>query len=155
MVTAPSEATIQAWALLVRAQQVALAAVEEEVKAAGFPPLAWYDLLLELKRAPEGQLRPFELEERLLIAQHNVSRLIDRLEAAGHAERRHCPKDKRGQHVAITDQGRELLRRMWPAYRDAIQRHVGEKLACDHTAKQLSELLALIARPNPEKPAAA
>ncbi|MGL4727351.1 MAG: MarR family winged helix-turn-helix transcriptional regulator [Bosea sp. (in: a-proteobacteria)] len=146
MTSAPSEATIQAWALLVKAQQVALAAVEEDVKAAGFPPLAWYDLLLELRHAEGGQLRPVELEPKLLLAQHNVSRMIDRLEAAGYAERRACPKDKRGQHVAITEGGRALLKAMWPVYRDAIQRHIGEKLACDHTARQLSDLLALITR---------
>jgi DNA-binding MarR family transcriptional regulator len=146
MVTAPTEATIQAWALLVRAQQTALAAVEKDVKAAGFPPLAWYDLLLELRRADGGRLRPVELEPRLLLAQHNISRLIDRLEAAGHVERRACPQDKRGQHVVITSKGRDLLAAMWPVYRDAIQRHVGEKLACDHTARQLGELLALITR---------
>jgi DNA-binding MarR family transcriptional regulator len=144
MTDAPSEATIQAWAQLVRAQQVALAAVEEDVKAAGFPPLAWYDVLLELRRAAGGHLRPLEIEQRLLIAQHNVSRLIDRLAAAGHVERRACPQDKRGQHVAITDQGLDLVRRMWPVYRDAIQRHIGEKLACDNSARKLTELLALI-----------
>jgi DNA-binding MarR family transcriptional regulator len=146
MNTIPSEETIQAWALLVRAQQIALAAIEVDVKAAGFPPLAWYDLLLELRRAEGGQLRPVELESRLMLAQHNISRLIDRLVAADYVVRHACPKDKRGHHVVITDGGRDLLKAMWPVYRAAIQRHIGEKLACDHTARQLSELLALITR---------
>mgnify|MGYP002715485993 CR=1 FL=1 len=35
--------------------------VEQDLKKAGFPPLAWYDALLELSRAPSGELRPVEL----------------------------------------------------------------------------------------------
>src|SRR5947209_20067851 len=90
----PSDAVIRAWARLVRAQQAVLAAVEAELKAAGFPPLAWYDVLLELSRKDEG-LRPFALEQELLLAQYNLSRLLDRLESAGYVERRPCPDDAR------------------------------------------------------------
>jgi hypothetical protein len=57
----PSDAVIRTWVRLVRAQQVVLSAVEAELKAGGFPPLAWYDVLLELSRAEGGGLRPFEL----------------------------------------------------------------------------------------------
>src|SRR5215470_12519483 len=123
----PSESVILAWARLVRAQQAALAAVESDLKAAGFPPLAWYDVLLELSRKEDG-LRPFALEQELLLAQYNLSRLIDRLQSAGYVERRICPDDGRGQIVAITAAGRALLKRMWPTYRAAISRHVGAKL---------------------------
>ena len=130
----PSEAVIRAWARLIRAQQAVLAAVETELKAAGFPPLAWYDVLLELSRAQEG-LRPFALEQELLLAQYNLSRLLDRLERAGYLERRACPEDGRGQIVIITASGRALVKRMWPTYRAAIARHVGTKLSEDEAAR--------------------
>src|ERR671938_544541 len=120
----PSEAAVQAWARLVRVSGALLDAVEAELKAAGFPPLAWYDALLELDRAPEGRLRPFELERHMLLAQYSTSRLVDRLERAGLVERLQCPLDGRGQDVAITAAGRELRTRMWPAYAAAIERHV-------------------------------
>jgi DNA-binding MarR family transcriptional regulator len=140
----PCEATILAWARLVRAGQAVLAEVEADLKTAGLPPLAWYDVLLELKRAG-GELRPVEIEGRLLIAQHNVSRLIDRLSKAGLAERRACPEDARGQFVALTAAGRGLLARMWPIYRAAIQRHVGDKLD-EGEAAMLSTLLGKLGR---------
>jgi hypothetical protein len=38
----PCEATILAWARLVRAGQAVLAEVEADLKTAGLPPLAWY-----------------------------------------------------------------------------------------------------------------
>ena len=105
----PSDSHILAWARLMKASQLVLGAVEAELKAAGFPPLAWYDVLLELKREERGRLRPVEIEGRLLIAQHNVSRLIDRLEKAGYVARQRCQDDGRGQVISITDEGRALL----------------------------------------------
>jgi DNA-binding MarR family transcriptional regulator len=142
----PSDAVIRAWARLMRAQQAVLAAVEADLKAAGFPPLAWYDVLLELSRAEKG-LRPFALEQELLLAQYNLSRLLDRLERAGYLERRACPEDGRGQIVAITPSGRALVKRMWPTYRAAIARHVGAKLSEDDA----SRLAALLGKLTPAK----
>ena len=138
---APSEAVIGAWARLVKAQHRVLGAVEADLRKAGFPPLSWYDVLLELRRADGDGLRPVEIETRLLLAQHNVSRLINRLAAGGLVERRPCVSDGRGQIVAITGAGRDLLRRMWPSYRAAIQRHVGAKLGGDENAESLRRLL--------------
>ena len=144
MNASPSEAAVQAWARLIRVSGALLDAVEAELKGAGFPPLAWYDALLELDRAPEGRLRPFELERHMLLAQYSTSRLVDRLERAGLVERLQCPVDGRGQHVAITGAGRELRARMWPAYAAAIERHVGSKMGCTD-AQKLAELLGRLA----------
>ena len=58
----PSQETTSAWTRLVRVQQGLLASVESDLKKAGFPPLAWYDALLELSRSQHGALRPVELE---------------------------------------------------------------------------------------------
>lgn len=122
------DAAVAAWVQLVRVEQALLARVEGELKANGFPPLTWYDVLLELSRAPEGRLRPVELERRLLLPQSNTSRLIDRMEREGLVQRESCPSDGRGQWVALTDAGRALRERMWPVYRNAIGAHVGQKL---------------------------
>jgi DNA-binding MarR family transcriptional regulator len=136
----PSHAAVHAWARLVRVTDALRTAVEGELKANDYPPLAWYDALLELGRAPEGRLRPFELERHMLLPQYSTSRLVDRLERAGLVERLGCPSDKRGQFVAITEKGRDLQRRMWPVYAEAIERYVGAKLT-DAEAERLSDLL--------------
>ena len=59
----PSDATVKAWTRLVRARETVLGAIERDLKATDCPPLAWYDVLLELVRAPKGPLRPFEIEK--------------------------------------------------------------------------------------------
>ena len=67
------------WARFMRVSQAVLSAVEADLKVAGFPPLAWYDALLDLRRvAPDG-LRQFELQQHMLRAQFNRARLVDRL----------------------------------------------------------------------------
>jgi DNA-binding MarR family transcriptional regulator len=134
-----SEATA-AWIRLMRVPSRVLDCVEHELKKAGFPPLAWYDALLELSRAPSGELRPVELERQMLIPQYSTSRLIDKLVDEGLAARRECKIDKRGQFVEITDAGRELQKRMWSAYSTAIDKHVGSKLS-DADAATLCSLL--------------
>lgn len=141
----PSDSAIAAWVGLMRAQAQVLNAIEKDLKDAGFPPLAWYDVLLELKRCETGAVRPIELQERLLIAQHNLSRLMDRMEEDGVLKRRPFLDDRRGQVIAITEKGRRLQRAMWPTYRTAIQQHIGSKLT-EMEASRLSELLGKLRR---------
>src|SRR4051794_14262162 len=136
----PSTEATAAWIRLMRVQSRVLDAVEQDLKKAGFPPLAWYDALLELSRSPTGEMRPVELEKQMLIPQYSTSRLIDRLVDEGLAARRECKIDKRGQFVEITEAGRELQKKMWTAYSVAIEKHIGSKLS-DADALTLSDLL--------------
>src|ERR1700744_4755639 len=136
----PSTETTAAWIRLMRVQSRVLNAVEQDLKKAGFPPLAWYDALLELSRAPAGELRPVELEKQMLLPQYSTSRLIDRLVDEGLAVRRECKIDKRGQFVEITEAGRELQKKMWNSYSSAIEKHVGSKLS-DSDAMKLCDML--------------
>lgn len=146
MTEGPSKATISAWARLARVQQQALRSIERALKEAGLPPLAWYDVLLELERAGGPGLRPFELERAMLLAQYNLSRLIDRLEAAGHVERIACEDDGRGHLIAVTASGRAMRRRMWPVYARAIEQAIGRHLAAAEVRSLDGLLGALLER---------
>lgn len=139
--TAPSEPVVRAWTRLERAHRAALATVEGRLKKTGLPPLAWYDVLLELERAGAGGLRPFELQKEMLLAQYNLSRLIDRLEAEGYVARATSAEDGRGQVLTITAKGRAVRRRIWPVYAAAIEAAVGARLSGSE-AMALGDLLA-------------
>src|SRR5260370_5209418 len=136
----PSAEVTAGWIRLRRVQSRVLDCGEQDLKKAGFPPLAWYDALLELSRAPSGEMRPVELEKQMLLPQYSTSRLIDRLVDEGLAARRECKIDKRGLFVEITEAGRELQKKMWNAYSAAIEQYVGSKLS-DADAAQLCGLL--------------
>src|ERR1700730_11494690 len=93
----PSSEVTAAWIRLMRIRSRVLDAVELDLKKAGFPPLAWYDALLELSRAPSGEMRPVELEKQMLIPQYSTSRLIERLVDEGVGGGAEWKIDKRGQ----------------------------------------------------------
>jgi DNA-binding MarR family transcriptional regulator len=140
----PSEHAVLAWARLVRAQRALVTSIEAELKAAGLPPLSWYDVLWGLRRAPRRRLTPGELEGELLLEQYNLSRLLDRMEGEGLVRRVPYPGDKRRQLVELTPRGRAMQKRMWPVYGTAIETHVGSKLTREESmllGQVLSKLL--------------
>ncbi|MBO6890654.1 MAG: winged helix-turn-helix transcriptional regulator [Roseibium sp.] len=138
--TRHEDLSMDAWVRLQRASTAVLERVEARLKAAGFPPLGWYDVLLELRRAEDRSLRPVEIERHTLLAQYNVSRLIDRIAAAGYADKKKSPEDGRGIKVCLTRKGETLLEEMWPVYREAVQREFAEHMS-DSDMKTISSIL--------------
>ena len=138
-----SETAVTAWARLVRAQQGALKSVENDLKRAGFPPLAWYDVLLELERAADGRLRPRDIRKHMLLERYSVTRLVERMERDGLVDRLGCADDGRGAVVRITQKGRKLRRKMWPVYAAAIEISFAARFSEDELAN-LSGLLGRI-----------
>lgn len=119
----------RAWARLVKAERLAMTMVEKALKKAGLPDLAWYDALLELERAGDEGLRPFELQHEMLLEQYNLSRLIGRMAERGLVARRRCDADGRGQVLVVTDEGRKRRREMWTVYEAAIETVMGQTLS--------------------------
>ena len=139
----PSQAVVEAWASLVRAERTLLDRVEENLKQAELPPLDWYQVLHEVDRSPKGMLRQSGVQDRTQLAQYNVCRLVDRLEREGLLERHQCQVDGRSNVLVITAKGRELRRAMWPIYASAIEQHFGARLS-QAEAEQLAKLLAKV-----------
>jgi len=136
------EITVQAWARLLRAQQLLLERVEADLKRVGLPPLRWYDVLLELRRAEPDGLRQFEIGAAVLLNKYNVSRLLDRLEREGLIERYVCEADGRGAQVRITPSGNDLLKRIWKVYGEAITEHFAQHFS----AADINRLSALLCK---------
>jgi DNA-binding MarR family transcriptional regulator len=110
---------LRAWSHFLGTQPLAVRAIERRLAAAGQPPFAWYDVLLELERAG-GRERIGTLAEKLVVEPYNMTRLLDRLERAGLLRRERATGDRRGALAVLTDAGRTTRRRMWPLYEKAI-----------------------------------
>ncbi len=132
---------ISAWIELLRSQKTLLNTIEKALKEAGYPPLTWYDVLLELRKAEEAGLRPMELETRILLPQYGLSRLLNRMQRAGLIVRSKDPEDGRGQIIEITDLGRRVQADMWPVYATALKQAFGDKLTTNE-ATELHDMLA-------------
>ena len=120
-----------AWRGLITANALVLEKIERALAKAGLPPLGWYDVLLELSGAPDGRLRMHELARAVVLSRSGLTRLVDRLEGAGLLRREPDPADRRGSYAAITEDGKEMLRRMWPVYAAGIAEHFGRHLGDD------------------------
>jgi DNA-binding MarR family transcriptional regulator len=97
--------------------------ISRDLAEAGLPDLSWYDLLWALYTRPGRRLRVNELARDVVLSPTAMSRFVDRVEAAGCVRREPDPADRRALQVVLTDEGRALLRRMWPVYAAGIERH--------------------------------
>jgi DNA-binding MarR family transcriptional regulator len=116
------------WRAFLNAHARMTRAIGRELAEAGLPDLAWYDLLWTLYRRPGRSLRVKELANAVVLSPTAMSRFVDRVEAAGCVRREPDPEDRRALQVTLTDEGVELLRRMWPVYRRGIERHFAAHL---------------------------
>src|SRR6266496_4330651 len=114
-----------AWASLLQVHSVLVGTLERELLAARGLPLAWYEVLLHLSRAPEGAARMQDLSEAVLLSKSGMTRLVDRMEEANLVTRRSCAADRRGTYAAITEAGREAFRRATPSHLRGLQEHFG------------------------------
>ncbi|RYG72657.1 MarR family transcriptional regulator [bacterium] len=135
-----SAASHQSWGVMLRAHAKAVERVGRQVEAEGGLPLDWYDVLLVLEYAPHGSLRMGELAEHVTLSRSGLTRLIDRIEAAGFVERNLSPCDRRVFVVRLTPKGRDARQRSWPIYARAIAAGFGSRYK-DDEAQLLGELL--------------
>ena len=114
---------LDAWRAFLTAHAHVTRAIGRELAAKGLPDLSWYDLLWALYRSPGRRLRVKDLADEVVLSPTAMSRFVDRVADAGYIRREPHPEDRRALQIALTPQGEELLRRMWPIYARGIERH--------------------------------
>ncbi|MBW8795370.1 MAG: MarR family transcriptional regulator [Streptomyces sp.] len=72
-------------------------------------PHVWFEVLIRLARSEGGQLTMSALANQVVFTTSGITRLIDRMQAAGYVERRPQPTDRRVSYAAITGAGRDIL----------------------------------------------
>lgn len=92
---------------LVRSQTELWNAVDERVRRDTGVPLAWLEPLQVLDRTVG--CRVGDVASALVITHGGASKLIDRLEAAGHCRRQPDGRDRRSSVLVLTGSGRRLL----------------------------------------------
>ena len=72
-------------------------------------PHAWFEVLVRLHRSENGMLTMGALARQVALTSGGVTRLVDRMAAAGLVVRRAEPTDRRTAYAVITDEGRSRL----------------------------------------------
>ncbi len=108
------------WFSFVRAHRRLIREVDRRLALADLPGYAWYDVLWGVETGPDGTRRMHELADALAIERYNLTRLVDRLEKDGLVSRARSADDGRAAFVTITATGKDLRKKMWKIYQDAV-----------------------------------
>ncbi len=120
---------LAAWEAFVFAHAAAVGRIERDLRAAGRIPLTWYDVLAALSVAPGRRLRLSELAQEVVLSRSGLTRLLDRVEAAGLIRREPSPDDRRGSYAVLTPTGEAALLETWPDYARGIATHFADHLS--------------------------
>jgi DNA-binding MarR family transcriptional regulator len=138
-----------AWRAVLSVHANVVAQVETALAEADLPPLAWYDVLWALYRAPKRRLRMSQVADELTVSRSTFSRLADRLAREGLIRIEAAPDDGRSRHAILTPAGTQMLRRMWPVYERELDRVFPRLNAAE--AKTLARLLSAASAAAPRR----
>lgn len=126
--TRPATTWNDAWRGVLYASAKVLRIAERDLVAREGFPITWLDVLAQLYDAPGNGLRMQELEERSLFTRSGLTRLMDRIEAAGLVRREPVPGDRRGVRVVLTPEGRRRHDQAFVEHMRVIEREFGGRL---------------------------
>ncbi|GGK76065.1 MarR family transcriptional regulator [Planomonospora parontospora subsp. parontospora] len=111
----------RAWRAYLRMQARLSAELNRRLQAASGLSLADYDVLVHLTDAPDGRLRPYELQRALEWEQSRLSHHLSRMQRRGLVERQECADDGRGAFIVLTATGRQAITDAAPGHVQAVR----------------------------------
>lgn len=126
----------RAWRAYLGMQSRLAAELNRQLQADSGLSLADYDVLVQLTDAPDGRLRPYELQRELDWEQSRLSHHLSRMQRRGLIRREECGDDGRGAYVRLTDAGRQAIDAAAPGHVDTVQRLIFDAL----TSEQVTAL---------------
>jgi MarR family transcriptional regulator, 2-MHQ and catechol-resistance regulon repressor len=131
---------IEVFGMLLEAHNEVLNALARPAHSSVDLPVPWLGVLIRLARSPGQRLRMSELARDMTMSTSGLTRLIDRIEAAGLVQRQACPEDRRGLLAVLTEAGWGVLAEATPCHLADLERYVGQALDEEELA-QLTDLL--------------
>lgn len=133
-----------AWVAFLQAHSVVVERLNRELEEDRGLPLTWYEVLLRLEMSPDGRLRMLDLARTLLLSKSGVTRLVDRMEAAGLVARQPSPRDRRVIWAAITSRGRDAFDAAAPVHLRGVERHFMSSMTGDEVRGLLAALTKVL-----------
>ena len=84
-------------------------------------------------------MQVYQIAERMVTPQTDITRLVDRLHRAGLVRRERCGEDRRVVWVGLTEKGKSVLRKLDQPVRELHKSQMSH--LSDSELKHLSELL--------------
>jgi DNA-binding MarR family transcriptional regulator len=109
-------------------------AVEQQLREAGDLSYVQFQLLARLGDAPAGSHRMTDLADGVVYSRSGLTYQAQTLEQRGLVTRAPSPDDERGTTVTITEQGRDILTRVFPGHIAVLDELLLEPLTHDDVA---------------------
>jgi len=135
---------LHAWMAFLQAHDAVVDAVERDLVRERGLTLSSYEVLSRLAQQPDGSMRMQDLARGALLTKSGVTRLVDRLQAAGLIGRRPCAQDRRVVYAELTTAGRRALSLAAPVFHRSLADHFARLLPCDEVGPFLEALRTLI-----------
>ena len=136
-----SERWTPAWLALVRTQARLWDTVDAQMRRDSGLTMPRYDVLMQLDGAG-GRLGLGELASMIVLSPSGLSKLLDRMEAAGLLRREPDPRDARSTFARITRHGRSVVRKARQAHHASLQQAFGDAL----DDRDLADLVRVMGR---------
>jgi DNA-binding MarR family transcriptional regulator len=119
-----------AWATdLIRLEIALWDRVDARLRESHELPLAFFEALFFISRAPRGSMRVGDLARALRVTVGGTSKLVDRIDSAGLIAREPDPDDRRASRVALTTAGKRKLTTAIKTYEAEVAGIVGGVLS--------------------------
>ena len=127
-----------AWWALLRSNTLVMRGLGNDIQADGLA-LEWFDVLINVYQYPEEEMPLASLVDNVVLSRSGLTRLLDRMEAAGLVERKLAKNDRRRFEVSLTDAGKKEFERVWPKHQQAVLERclahlTGDEMAVIHHA---------------------
>ena len=137
-----------AWATdLIRLEIALWDRVDTRLRESHKLPLAFFESLLFISRAPRGSMRVGDLARALRVTVGGTSKLVDRIEIAGLIAREPDPDDRRASRVVLTTAGKRKLTAALKTYETeagsilgGVLRPVEQRQMSDYVSRLLSSI---------------
>jgi DNA-binding MarR family transcriptional regulator len=116
------------WEGISRAHCSMLTALEKDMLPKTGIPLAWYQVLSELSRAPDAMLRFQDLARVAGISESGASRRLNQMIKAGLIDRHVCASDRRGVYAHLTAKGKSVYEKGHTVFLRSLDRNLAPHL---------------------------
>ena len=142
------EIRLGAWKSFLRSYRALIDVLEDELRCAQGLPLTWFDVLAQLHGSPGHRLRMKDLADSIVLSKSGLTRVMDRMVAAGLVARESCTWDRRSYEAVLTPEGERAFEQAATVHLDGIRRHFSSRLS-DDEALALAQTLGKLLHPAP------
>ena len=104
-----SDAELDAWHGMLHLHSLVLRELDRGLLLHHHVTVREFDVLITLFNAPDQRFRMSELAEQVMLSASGLTRMVERLERAGLAERQPDPTDARSSYTVLTPAGLKRL----------------------------------------------